>query len=145
MNGRRWGRVLLLTLPVLFGLLGMHALVVVPATGTGGMDHPPVAEATPVPGPHVAATTPVVAAATRGEQSPPAGHGGHDGGMGHLMHLCLAVLAGIAAVLLVAGIILGLVPLPVSTGRARRWARAMSVARPPPVSRRLAQLCVMRN
>ncbi|WP_278044833.1 hypothetical protein [Pseudonocardia sediminis] len=43
MDGRRWGRILLLALPVLFGLLSMHALVVAPATGTSGMHHPPAA------------------------------------------------------------------------------------------------------
>ncbi|WP_143105647.1 DUF6153 family protein [Pseudonocardia ammonioxydans] len=146
MGDRRHGlQLVLLVLPVLLGLVGMHALVVpaAPAPETGHQ----VAIAASVAGPtghraDAAATpsAPVSAAATHHPMS--TDHGEHDA---HLLHLCLAVLAAVGLGLLAAWLFLGRLTLPVSVTPARQRARDMPAQRPPPVPRRLAQLCVMRT
>ena len=147
MSDRRHGlQLVLLVLPVLLGIVGMHALVApaaAPAPGTGHQ----VAVAASVAGPtgHGADTAatpsaPVSAAATHHPVS--ADHGEHDA---HLLHLCLAVLAAVGLGLVAAWLFLGRLMLPVSVTPARQRARGMPAQRPPPVPRRLAQLCVMRT
>lgn len=151
MVDRRHGlQLVLLVLPVLFGLVGMHALVVpaaAPATDTGHQ----VAVAVSVTGPadhradaassaSAAPSAPVSAAVADRPMS--ADHSEHDA---HLLHLCLAVLAAVGLGLLAAWLFLGRLTLPVSVTPARQRARGMPAQRPPPVPRRLAQLCVMRT
>ncbi|MBP2366765.1 DUF6153 family protein [Pseudonocardia parietis] len=147
MGNRRHGLQLVLLIgSVLFGLVGMHALVVpatAPATDTGHQ----VAIAASVAGPTdhradaaTAPSAPVPAAATHHPMS--ADHGEHDT---HLLHLCLAVLAAVGLALVAAWLLLGRLMLPVSVTPARQRARDMPAQRPPPVPRRLAQLCVMRT
>lgn len=123
-------RLLVLVLPVLLGLLGMHALAAPPAPS--GAQHSPAVGASSVP-----------SHGTEGAR--PAPHGTTHDGAAHLLHLCLAVLA--AGVALAAVVLLsGFAPLP----PARRPAgpgrpRTAPTARPPPVPRRLALLCVSRT
>ena len=148
MGNRRHGlQLVLLVLPVLLGLVGMHALVApaaFPATDTGHQvavgvsvaGHTDLrADAASAP-----PSAPVSAAADHGPV--PADHGEHDG---HLLHLCLAVLAAVGLALLAAWVFLGRLTLPVSVTSARQLAHGMPAQRPPPVPRRLAQLCVMRT
>ncbi|MFP5068068.1 DUF6153 family protein [Pseudonocardia nantongensis] len=140
-NGRNGRLLLVLVLPVLLGLVGMHALVVpAPTTATSPtVARIPVEHATPQHGP-------VVPAGGAGEHGAPAGHDDHhDDGASHLMHLCLAVLAAVGVALLSAWLFLGRLSLPGSSTPVRRWTGGMPAARPPPVPRRLAQLCVLRN
>lgn len=136
-NGRSVRRVMLLIVPVLFGLLGMHALVVPGAAPT----HASPAVGIPATGhglgEHRLTTSPVAAAERQGS-------GGHDGAV-HLLHLCLAVLVVVGLTLLAAWSFLGRFRLPVSSMAVPLPAGGMPVQRPPPVRRRLAQLCVMRN
>lgn len=148
-NRRHGLQLVLLILPVLFGLVGMHALVVPPAAPATDTGHQ-VAVAASVAGPTdhrvdaasapFAPSAPVSAAATQHPRS--ADHGEHDA---HLLHLCLAVLAAVGLGLLAAWLFLGRLTLPVSVAPPCQRARAMPAQRPPPVPRRLAQLCVMRN
>ncbi|MFP5070857.1 DUF6153 family protein [Pseudonocardia nantongensis] len=147
MGNRRHGlRLVLLVLPVLLGLVGMHALVApaaFPATDTG---HQVAVDASVAGHTDLRAdastppSAPVSAAAT--DDPMPADHGEHDA---HLLHLCLAVLAAVGLALLAAWVFLGRLTLPVSVTPARQLARSMPAQRPPPVPRRLAQLCVMRT
>ena len=152
-NGRNGRLLLVLVLPVLLGLVGMHALVVpAPTTATSPtvasptVARIPVEHATPQHGP-------VVPAGGAGGHGAPAGHddhddhheGHHDDGASHLMHLCLAVLTAVGVALLSAWLFLGRLSLPGSSTPVRRWTGGMPAARPPPVPRRLAQLCVLRN
>ncbi|SFO62048.1 hypothetical protein SAMN05216207_11153 [Pseudonocardia ammonioxydans] len=139
-NGRNGLRLTLLVLPVLLGLVGMHALVApapVPATDIGHTaaatmsshaDHRSAPSASTPPG---------------ADDRPTTGHGEHDAT--HLLHLCLAVLAAVGLALFSAWLFLGWLALPVSVTPARQRARGMPAQRPPPVPRRLAQLCVMRT
>ncbi|OSY34624.1 MULTISPECIES: DUF6153 family protein [Pseudonocardia] len=148
MSDRRYGlQLVLLVLPVLLGLVGMHALVVpaaAPAPDTGHQ----VAVAASVAGPtdhraDAASAPPSAPVAAAADHDPmPADHGEHDA---HLLHLCLAVLAAAGLALLAAWLFLGRLTLPVSVTPARQLAHGMPAQRPPPVPRRLAQLCVMRT
>ncbi|WP_308816467.1 hypothetical protein [Pseudonocardia alni] len=125
-------RLLVLVLPVLLGLLGMHALAAPPVSS--GVHHPPAAApaAAPAvthggtlhdspgpshPGAHGAAPAGEPGAAHPGPHGVP-----HDGAS-HLLHLCLAVLA--AGVVLAAAVLLaGVAPLPSSSrGRPVRGVR----------------------
>ena len=149
MGNRQHGlQLVLLVLPVLLGLVGMHALVApaaAPATDTAHQ----VAVATSVVGhtdlradaASAPPAAPVSAAAAHGPM--PADHGEHDAA--HVLHLCLTVLAAVGLALLAAWLFLGRLTLPVSVTPARQLARGMPAQRPPPVPRRLAQLCVMRT
>nr|WP_062396770.1 DUF6153 family protein [Pseudonocardia sp. AL041005-10] len=147
-------RLLVLVLPVLLGLLGMHALAAPPVSS--GVHHAPAAApaAAPVvthggtlhdspgpshPGAHGAAPAGEPGAAHPGPHGVP-----HDGAS-HLLHLCLAVLA--AGVVLAAAVLLaGVAPLPSSRGPAGPGSpRTAPAARPPPAPRRLALLCVSRT
>ncbi|MFE7203387.1 DUF6153 family protein [Pseudonocardia alni] len=145
MGDRRHGlQLVLLVLPVLLGLVGMHALVV-PAAAPDTGHQVAVAASVVEPTDHrvdaaAAPSAPVSAAATHHPMS--ADHGEHDA---HLLHLCLAVLAAVGLGLVAAWLFLGRVMLPVSVTPARQRARGMPAQRPPPVPRRLAQLCVMRT
>ncbi|MEU9823354.1 hypothetical protein ACIGG9_29065 [Pseudonocardia alni] len=147
-------RLLVLVLPVLLGLLGMHALAAPPVSS--GVHHAPAVApaAAPVvthggtlhdspgpshPGPHGAAPAGEPGAAHPDPRGVP-----HDGAS-HLLHLCLAVLA--AGVVLAAAVLLaGVAPLPSSRGPAGPGSpRTAPAARPPPAPRRLALLCVSRT
>lgn len=147
MNGRQGRRPVLLVLPILLGLVAMHALVA-PAAPS------PPADPGHTVGGHAAhrsddhgahrsdrpATAPPVAV---GHDQPPAGHGDHDAA--HLLHLCLAVLAAAGLALVSAWLFLGRPALPGSAAPARHRGRGIPAARPPPLPRRLAQLCVLRT
>ncbi|MEV1295924.1 DUF6153 family protein [Pseudonocardia sp. NPDC049635] len=144
-NRRHRLRLLVLVLPVLLGVVGMHALVApVPAsaieTGHG------TAAVTTERANHAAETPPTPAAlptvAAHQHETPP-GHEKHD--TAHGLHLCLAVLAAAGLALLAAWLFLGRLALPASVSPSRRRAHDRPVQRPPPVPRRLAQLCVMRT
>lgn len=148
MGDRRHGlQLVLLVLPVLLGLVGMHALVAPAAAHATDTGHQ-VAVATSVVGhtdlradaASAPPAAPVSAAAAHGPM--PADHGEHDA---HLLHLCLAVLAAAGLALVAAWLFLGRLMLPVSVTPARQLAHGMPAQRPPPVPRRLAQLCVMRT
>lgn len=147
MGNRREGlQVVLLVLPVLLGLIGMHALVApapaadpghgaaVTATATGHNDHR---------ADHRADTASAPSAPVAARQSMPADHGEHDDA--HVLHLCLAVLAAVGLTLLSAWVFLGRLTLPSSAPWSRQRARVQPAQRPPPVPRRLAQLCVLRT
>ncbi|MBN9794225.1 hypothetical protein DMP17_37430 [Pseudonocardia sp. TMWB2A] len=123
-------RLLVLVLPVLFGLLGMHALAAPPAPS--GVHHAP------------AVAVPSVPHGVEGASRPDP-HGMPHDGASHLLHLCLAVLA--AGVVLAAAVLLsGFAPLPSSRRAAGPGRpRTAPTARPPPVPRRLALLCVSRT
>ncbi|WP_224393088.1 DUF6153 family protein [Pseudonocardia sp. ICBG1293] len=132
-------RLLVLVLPVLLGLVGMHALAAPPAS-SGVHDAPAaVAHAAPPDGAQVTVHP-------RPHPDPhPRPHGMPHDGAAHLLHLCLAVLAA-GIVLAAAALLSGFAPLP----SARRPAgpgrpRTAPTARPPPVRRRLARLCVSRT
>ncbi len=143
-------RLLVLVLPVLLGLLGMHALAAPPVSS--GVHHAPAAA--PVvthggtlhdaPGPAHPGPHGVAPAGAQGAAHPDPRGVPHDGAS-HLLHLCLAVLA--AGVVLAAAVLLaGFAPLPSSRGPAGPGSpRTAPVARPPPVPRRLALLCVSRT
>ncbi|MBB3050827.1 hypothetical protein FHS23_001850 [Prauserella isguenensis] len=133
----RWRLLMLLTIPVLFGVLGMHALVAPPAPPGQVGPETGIAVSGPATAPH---------AAQEGTQHQSRGgtHTEHDG-LPHLLHLCLAVLsvAGLAA--LATQSWLTRLPPPTPAARPSRPGGRRPVQRPPPVSRRLAQLCVMRT
>lgn len=160
-------RLLVLVLPVLLGLLGMHALAA-PSAHSGVHDRPAVT-ARPAPhsglhsalysalhsalysalrdGPARAAAVPahpVPDGASAGATRPDP-HGSSHDGAAHLLHPCLAVLVA-GVVLAVAVLLPGWAPLP-----AWRWPvgpgrpRTGPTGRPPPVPRRLALLCVSRT
>jgi hypothetical protein len=135
-------RLLVLVLPVLLGLLGMHALAAPPVSS--GVHHAPAAA--PVvthggtlhdaPGPAHPGPHGVTPAGARGAAHPDP-HGMPHDGASHLLHLCLAVLAAGAALA---------AAVPSSRGPAGPGSpRTAPVARPPPVPRRLALLCVSRT
>lgn len=137
---------LLVVLPVLLGLVAMHALVA-----------PPSPHATP-PGTPMGTTSVLAAVSSPGTGHPaPAGHapgppasGGHDrsgdhDGATHVLHLCLVVLAAVGLVLVAARLFLGVALLPVSTSRRHRRSCDGPAERPPPLPRRLARLCVLRT
>lgn len=152
-------RLLVLVLPVLLGLLGMHALAA-PSAHSGVHDRPAVT-ARPAPhsglhsalysalrdGPARAAAVPahpVPDGASAGATRPDP-HGSSYDGAAHLLHPCLAVLVA-GVVLAVAVLLPGWAPLPawrgpVGPGRPRTGP----TGRPPPVPRRLALLCVSRT
>ena len=148
MSDRRHGlQLVLLVLPVLLGLVGMHALVAPAAAPAPDTEHQVAVAASVAGHTHLrvdAASTPpsapMSAAAAHGPM--PADHGEHDA---HLLHLCLAVLAAVGLGLVAAWLFLGRLSLPVSVTPARQLAHGMPAQRPPPVPRRLAQLCVMRT
>ncbi|MFE7202419.1 DUF6153 family protein [Pseudonocardia alni] len=139
-------RLLVLVLPVLLGLLGMHALAAPPVSS--GVHHAPVVThgvtLHGAPGPAHPGLHGVTPAGARGAAHPDP-HGMPHDGASHLLHLCLAVLA--AGVALAAAVLLsGFAPLPSSRGPAGPGSpRTAPVARPPPVPRRLALLCVSRT
>lgn len=139
-NGRSGRLLMLLVLPVLLGLLGMHALFVAGPAPTPATPVPEMAVTAHEPAPHDRPTMPDTAS----DQRAPGGHSSHDDAT-HLLHLCLAVLAAVGLVLLTAWAFLGRIPLPASSAQSRQPARGRPAQRPPPVPRRLAQLCVMRN
>lgn len=146
MGDRRHGlQLVLLVLPVLLGLVGMHALVVpaaAPATDTGHQVAASAVGHTDLRA-DAASTSPSAPVSAAAANNPvPADHGEHDA---HLLHLCLAVLAAAGLALLAAWLFLGRLTLPVSVTPARQLAHGMPAQRPPPVPRRLAQLCVMRT
>ncbi|MEQ3542534.1 DUF6153 family protein [Pseudonocardia tropica] len=143
MGNRREGlQLVLLVLPVLLGLIGMHALVApAPAADTGhGMA---VAAAAAGHSDHRADAASAQQAPMASEQPMPAGHGEHDAT--HALHLCLAVLAAAGVALLSVWLFLGRLPLPTAVAAALQRPRGRPAQRPPPVSRRLAQLCVLRT
>ncbi|MBC3193170.1 hypothetical protein H7X46_19095 [Pseudonocardia sp. C8] len=147
MNGRHGLRLVLLVLPVLLGLIGMHALIA-PAAPSPPADpgHTAAGHAVHRSTDHGAhrPDRPVTASpVTTGHEQPPAGHGDHDAA--HLLHLCLAVLAAAGLALVSAWLFLGRLALPSSAAPARHRGRGIPAARPPPVPRRLAQLCVLRT
>ncbi|GAA1191936.1 DUF6153 family protein [Prauserella alba] len=176
----RWWLLTLLALPVLFGVVGMHALVTTPAppaaatpaiaNTTAGHDvsddrgsdhsvsgrsvsddsvalhsvrlhagHGPRAESS-----HDArlqpGTEPHAGAASQGDTGP---HADHDG-LHQLLHLCLAILAAAGLVVLAAPLLTRLRPATAARRPPQPGGR-LPVQRPPPTSRRLAQLCVMRT
>ncbi len=144
-------RLLVLVLPVLLGLLGMHALAAPP--GPSGVHHAPAVAAPSVPpagtpfgtqGPSHPAPHEVAPGGAQGATHP-GPHGVPHDGASHLLHLCLAVLA--AGVVLAAAVLLsGVAPLPSSRGSAGPGSpRTAAAARPPPAPRRLALLCVSRT
>lgn len=120
-----------IVLALLAGLVGMHQLPV------AGM-HDRAATALPAP------ASPGVATVAHPETS--ALHRDHsgDGDHGGLLHLCLAVLTALG-LLAAAAALLGLVRHPVPALRNRTQVRIRPRGPPPPVPRRLAQLCVLRN
>lgn len=148
-------RLLVLVLPVLLGLLGMHALAA-PSAHSGVHDRPAVtARPAPHSGLHSALRDePARAAAVPAHPVPdgasagatrPDPHGSSHDGAAHLLHPCLAVLVA-GVVLAVAVLLPGWAPLPawrgpVGPGRPRTGP----TGRPPPVPRRLALLCVSRT
>ncbi|GAA1381282.1 hypothetical protein GCM10009613_06950 [Pseudonocardia kongjuensis] len=146
-NGRHGLQLVLLVLPVLLGIVGMHALVAPAAAPTMDTGHQVEAEAAMAAHADLRAevasapSTPVPATAAHDPM--PAEHGEH--GTAHLLHLCLAILAAAGLALLAAWLFLGRLTLPASVTPTRRRARGMPAQRPPPVPRRLAQLCVMRT
>ncbi|MEU6702103.1 DUF6153 family protein [Pseudonocardia sp. NPDC046786] len=143
MGNRREGlQLVLLVLPVLLGLIGMHALVApAPAADTG---HEVAAAATATGhSDHRADSASAPPAPVAAEQPMPADDGGHDAT--HALHLCLAVLAAAGLALLSAWLFLGRLPLPIALTAARQRPRGRPAKRPPPVPRRLAQLCVLRT
>ncbi|MCR3722895.1 MULTISPECIES: DUF6153 family protein [Prauserella salsuginis group] len=139
---------MLLTLCVLFGVVGMHALVTPPAS-------PAAAGAASTTAGHEIAGHEVAghraneprAAVTQEvqpqtEHAPPADHESqHD----LLLHLCLAVLAAAGLIVPAARSVLGRVRPAAPARRSPSPFGRMPVQRPPPVSRRLAQLCVLRT
>ena len=143
-------RLLVLVLPVLLGLLGMHALAAPPVSS--GVHHAPAAA--PVvthggtlhdaPGPAHPGPHGVAPAGAQGAAHPDPRGVPHDGAS-HLLHLCLAVLAATGLALLAAWLFLGRLTLPIAITAARRRPRSRPAQRPPPVPRRLAQLCVLRT
>lgn len=135
-NGRSERRPMLLILSVLFGLLGMHALVVPDAAPTHASSAAGIFATGHGPGEHRPTTSPVAADERQGP-------GGHDGAA-HLLHLCLAVLVAVGLTLLAVWSF-GRFRLSVSSTSVPLSAGGMPLQRPPPVRRRLAQLCVMRN
>lgn len=161
-GGRRQVANALLLLSLVLGVLGMHALVLLPAApGVGGHvaapAAPPIAatsdpsagSAHPMGGPEHGAMPDGSSAAAVGQPSDRSGHAtGHGStppSLHHVLHLCLAILT--ALFLLVA-----IAPATWSTVRPDRHATPLSGlvrraprCRPPPTSVRLAQLCVLRN
>ncbi|GAA1851141.1 hypothetical protein GCM10009772_30300 [Pseudonocardia alni subsp. carboxydivorans] len=143
MGNRRGGlQRVLLVLPVLLGLIGMHALVAPAPTADTGHGVAAAATATGHSD-HRAAAASAPPATVAAEKPMPADHGEH--GATHALHLCLAVLAAAGLALLSAWLFLGLLPLPISIIAARQRPRGRPAQRPPPVPRRLAQLCVLRT
>lgn len=156
-------RLLVLVLPVLLGLLGMHALAA-PSAHSGVHDrpaaaarpalHPVLHSASPWAlhsalhdGPARAAAVPahpVPDGASAGGMRP-GPHGASHEGAAHLLHLCLAVLE--AGVVLAAAVLLsGWAPLPSSRGAVGPGRpRTGPTGRSPPGPRRLALLCVSRT
>ncbi|MEJ8278117.1 DUF6153 family protein [Pseudonocardia spirodelae] len=137
------GTRLLLVLPVLLGLLGMHALAAPPAAEPLAAGLPPAHAGAASPGPAGTGHGQHEGHRDHGDRGGHGDHGDH-GAASHLLHLCLAVL--VAGVALVAALLLTTVrpPWPGRTASPGRGSRAPA-ARPPPVGRRLAQLCVLRN
>lgn len=152
-------RLLVLVLPVLLGLLGMHALAA-PSAHSRVHDRPAVAaHLAPHPASHSALHSalhdgPARAAAVPAHPVPdgasagatrPGPHGSSHNGAAHLLHLCLAVLVA-GVVLAVAVLLSGWTPLPSSRGPVGPGRpRTGPTGRPPPVPRRLALLCVSRT
>lgn len=146
-------RRMLLVLALIVGVLGMHALVVLPSAAGHRMPSPVVtAPAVADNGAvHIATavhdgTAPAAAAGVQLVSDHPGPGGGHGSSPSHhVLHLCLAILAALVVLGMAA---LALWPLQrpdrhevaigALTGRAPR-------RRPPPTSVRLAQLCVLRN
>jgi hypothetical protein len=132
---------LLLIVPVLLALLGMHAFVAAPPGETG---HAATTAAVPSDG---AAGIPAISDLTLPGHDPadvPGDHGARSDPE-HALHLCLAILTSLGVLLLAAGLRLGGPMLGSLVAPVRSSLRRWSVARPPPMSRRLAQLCVMRS
>lgn len=139
-NRRERLQLVLLVLPVLLGLIGMHALVAPPPTADTGHG---VAATAPGHSDHRAVEASAPPATVAVEPPMPADHGEHDAT--HALHLCLAVLAATGLALLAAWLFLGRLTLPIAITAARRRPRSRPAQRPPPVPRRLAQLCVLRT
>lgn len=145
------GRRVLLLLALIVGVLGMHALVLVPGTGADARMSPPAAmvhsavHAGPDHGPAPATPATPVASTTVDLPGGGAGHGPMPSAVQHGLHLCLAVMAAL--------LVLGVTALVLSrTARPDRpdapigaLVRRAPRRRPPPTSVRLAQLCVLRN
>lgn len=132
---------LLLILPLLLALLGMHAFVAAPLGETG---HVVTAAAVPSDGP---AGIPAISDLVLPAHDPahvPGDHGPRSDPE-HALHLCLAILTSLGVLLLAAGLRLGGPMLGSLVAPVRSSLRRWSVARPPPMARRLAQLCVMRS
>jgi hypothetical protein len=136
----RWERLLLLV-PLMLGVLTMHALVA--DAGTRCADSPTMAETMAV-GSHVGP-----ADSHAGRTGSRAGHTGCDYGSmpaSHdLLHLCLAVLA-VAVVLGLGDAAAALVRRGHRSASGRPAGVVTVQPRPPPrTAVRLAQLCVLRN
>lgn len=155
MGGGR--RQMLLVLPLILGVLCMHALVLIgaaPAIG-GHMNGPGSVATAPgaaqgMPAHASAGTTDAAAASPLAQQGTDhsvhgAGHGSMPSSMHQILHLCLAILAAL--------LVLGMAALALWPTlrpdrrhvRIRALVRRAPRRRPPPTSVRLAQLCVLRT
>ncbi|WP_250549964.1 DUF6153 family protein [Pseudonocardia sp. H11422] len=141
---RPWPVRAVVVLSLLVGLIGMHQLPV--ASDQPDVRHGAVA---------AVATTPVGAIEPAAHAGPhePAGHpgpgaapapAGSHGDHGDLLHLCLAVLTAVG-LLAVAAVLLGLLRHVLAAPRRPAGVRIRPRGPPPPVPRRLAQLCVLRR
>ncbi|NMH95306.1 hypothetical protein HF519_27885 [Pseudonocardia bannensis] len=122
-----------MVLALLAGLVGMHQL---PVAGDGH-------------GAATGAADPVAPAAHPAPEAAPAPAGLHDEHGEHgehkdLLHLCLAVLTAIG-LLVAAAVLLGLLRTAPLAPRRPAGIRIRPRGPPPPVPRRLAQLCVLRR
>lgn len=155
MDGGR--RQMLFVLPLILGVLCMHALILIgtaPVTD-GHISRPGAAATAPgaaqdMPAHASAGTTDATAAYPIAQQGTDhsvhgAGHGSMPSSMHQILHLCLAILAAL--------LVLGMAALALWPTlrpdrrhvRIRALVRRASRRRPPPTSVRLAQLCVLRT